>query len=222
MIYLWLKIVWYKIAKALGGSWSTWCRIHAGAGTDTTVPRARVGHDPAQPVRHESEARGIIQIMKPEIPEEIKIGIDPATPDGLVLYSRRAGKSTASTARMRELIEKGLVHAPDGLGDLQRVELFEAEREAREARAALTHDPRECPCAGRHYPSAEACRWCRCHRELLDRRPSNEIELCGACGHPQHAVNGGRCAFLAPGTGRVCDCLDLAGAARAIDEGEEA
>lgn len=27
-------------------------------------------------------------------------------------------------------------------------------------------------------------------------RPSNKIVVCGACGHPDHTANGGRCAFL--------------------------
>jgi len=158
VIYLWLKIIYYKITKALSGSWSTWCRIHAEAGTDTTVPRVRVGHDPAQPVRHEAETQ----------PEVLGVALDPATRDGLVLYSRQAGE------RMRELIEKGLVHEPDGLGDLQRLEQLYEDRLAREQRAS--HDPSACPCGGRHFPSADSCRWCRCHD------PRNEHHTEGARG----------------------------------------
>lgn len=190
MIILWLKIMYYKIAKALKGSWSMWCRIHAEAGGETTGPRAR----------HEATTSGEI------------VGV--------------------GSAKLRELIELGLVHEPDGLGDLRRVEQWREDWARREA-----GDPSACPCGGRHYPSADACRWCRCHdprnvhhtegargimqviKPLIEDqerlaadtrrvfgemiqspvRPSKEIVCCSRCGHPQHGANGGRCAFLVTG-----------------------
>lgn len=169
MIYLWLKIIYYKITKALSGSWSTWCRIHAEAGTDEGVSRAR----------HEA----------------LGVAIDPATPDGLVLYSREPGAPDDSigSRKLRELISKGLVHEPDGLGDL-RLLIEDQARLAEDRRRAFEQD----------YPGP-------LFFGLLDTRPSAEIELCPRCDHPQHGGNGGRCAFLVTGADTegpllVCRC----------------
>lgn len=229
---LWLKIMYYKMIKSFKGSWSTWCRIHAEAGTAADGPRAR-HEDGKTPIGDSA----------------VGVAIDPASRDGIVGFSREPGApdDTIKTERLRRLIELGLVHEPDGLGDLTRVEEWREEWARREA-----GDPSACPCAGRHYPSAEACRWCRCHdprnehhtegarglmqvikppepsglfpelemlrqedvsAKLMDVRPSDEIVCCGACGHPQHTANGGRCAFLVPTAAGgalhfpVCGCV---------------
>jgi hypothetical protein len=130
-------------------------------------------------------------------------------------HAQDAGRHLApvrmNTARLNEMIAKGIVYAPDEHGDLLRVELFEAEKEAREIRAALAHDPRECPCSGHHYPSADSCRWCRCHDPLLryhSEIPPQITEMirlvdiagtnCMWCGHPAHP-DGGRCVRSAEG-----------------------
>lgn len=135
MILLWLKITYYKIIKVLK---------RAEAGTEPHV-RARVTR---------------AETTSPEVLPDVVVGIDPATgnADGLILYARRNGKVTTSTVRLRRLIELGLVHESDGLGDLQRVEQWREDWAAREA-----GDPSACPCGGRHYPEPDACRWCRCH-----------------------------------------------------------
>jgi hypothetical protein len=161
------------------------------------------------------------------------VAIDPGSSDGLVLYARQAGKVTASTEKLRRLIELGLVSEPDGLGDLQRVEAWHQEWARREA-----GDPSACPCGGRHFPSADACCWCRCHdprgvhhREqakgimqvikpppitgpieiearlpLMDVRLPNEIVPCPRCLHPQHTMGDGRCLFLPALSDHLCGC----------------
>lgn len=116
MILLWLKIIGYKIIKALRP------RTHADPGEQTAVPRVHVGIDPSTPTNRDAG---------------VHVGV--SLPPGIVPGSHLADLYTA------------------------RMDAWEADREAREIRARLTHDPRECPCAGRHYPSASACRWCRCH-----------------------------------------------------------
>ena len=216
MIFLWFKIMYYKMIKLLGR------KTRAEAGEKSGASRVRVEHDPAQPVRHEggeSETSG----------EVLGVAFDPAIRDGLVLYGRQPGAPSGEirTARLRELIEKGLVRYPDEAGDLYRVAALEDDRAQRERIAMETGYPGACPCGGRHYPSPYSCRWCRCHDlrnehhrpdalglmqvierpheedhanpgPLMDTRPSNEIVCCPRCGHPQHPGNGGRCAFLVP------------------------
>jgi hypothetical protein len=153
MIFRWLKIMFYKIVKALSGSWLVWGRIHAVPGTDEGASRAR----------HEAEISGGIHAVA----------------------DRR------NTARMRELIDKGLVHEPDGLGDLRRAELSEAD---------LHEDALDA------FDEIMSTRM-----KLMDEGPSKEIVCCGACGHPDHSTQGGVCAFLVPARGKdeeqlVCRC----------------
>lgn len=227
MIFLWFKIMYYKMIKLVGRK-----------------TRAEAGEDPRARAHVTGETSG----------EVLGVALDPATRDGLVLYGRQAGKATASTARLRELIDKGLVRYPDEAGDLYRVAALEDDRARREQMAMESGYPGACPCGGRHYPSPYSCRWCRCHdprnehhrpdalglmqvikpspdmaqlaedardalEEIMDTRqklmaeaPSNEIVCCPRCGHPQHPGNGGRCAFLVTGQDTegplmVCRCV---------------
>lgn len=218
MIFLWFKIIYYKMIKAFRS---------AEAGTDTTVPRAR----------HEAEISG-----------EIRVGLDPSARDGLVLYSTDPdNRVRMNTARLNELIGKGLVYAPDPDGDMRRVEIFEADRAQREFMELESGYPGACPCGGRHYPSPYSCRWCKCHdprnehhrpdalglmqvikpgnhmsldrgeleitmplNKLMDVRPSAEIVSCDRCGHPQHPTGSGPCAGSVPSgdpSGGVEPCL---------------
>lgn len=202
MILLWLKIIYYKITKP-----APRLRNRAHPGTDTGNPRAR--HVRVHGTGNLT-AGGDVRLTG-DISPEVS-ALPPVT---------------ISPARLQEMIDAGLICDPDG--DLMRVQLFEAEREARQTEALLTHDPRHCPCSGRHYPSPSACRWCACHRPsemirmdrdvppypvtddqiretLMAVRPSDEIELCGACGHPQHDVGDGRCASQVPPGLILCPC----------------
>lgn len=166
MILLWLKIIYYKIT-----------RPHRAAPGEEPRVRARA----TEPANRDAG---------------VHVAVDPSTRDGIVGYTREPGApdDTIKTERLRRLIELGLVREPSP-DDALRLELFEADREARQARARLEHDPRECPCAGRHYPSASACRWCACHRPIMASLPAEEIVVCGVCGHPSHDAGDGRCAF---------------------------
>lgn len=220
MIYLWLKIMYFKMINVLKGSWSAWCRIHAEAGTEPhTGARAT---DPNHWSSH-TDAPGTFcpdaETISPETFGIVGFTREPGAPD-----------DTIKTERLRRLIELGLVHEPDGLGDMIRIEQWHEDWARREA-----GDPSACPCGGRHYPEADACRWCRCHdprnkhhaapsvgimqvikptfprlgttmpedenRDSVTEssvRPPAEIVCCEACGHPQHAMGNGRCAFLVP------------------------
>jgi len=84
-----------------------------------------------------------------------------------------------NTARLNELIGKGLVHAPDGQGDLQRVDLFEAV----DHWSAWTDEP------GPADTGVEGRAMALAQNETMAVRPSNEIVKCGVCGHPQHPSN---------------------------------
>jgi hypothetical protein len=45
--------------------------------------------------------------------------------------------------------------------DALRLAALDEDRRMREE--AAREDPSRCPCGGRHFPSADACRWCLCH-----------------------------------------------------------
>lgn len=162
MIILWIKITYYKIIKVF--------RNRRETGTETVSPRAR--HAALIPSRHtchdrttrpgpdwecpHCSGRSAAQVLR----GELGVAVDPARRDGIVGYTREPGApdDTIKTERLRRLIELGLVSEPDGFGDMIRITDFHEEWARREA-----GDPSACPCAGRHYPSSDACRWCRCH-----------------------------------------------------------
>jgi hypothetical protein len=150
VILLWIKITWYKITKVLKGSWSTWCRIHAGAGEEPHV-RARVTRT--------VDGYGIAP--KAETSGEVSLQATHFRKGEITGFSREPGApdDTIKTERLRRLIALGLVSepAPD-LSDFIRMEQWHEEWARREA-----GDPSACPCGGRHYPEPDACRWCRCH-----------------------------------------------------------
>jgi hypothetical protein len=197
MILCWLKIIWYKINKRLH-------RAEAGG-----APHTRAG------------ATG-------ENSTDFSVGLDPAAGDeGLVLYSRIPGapQDSIGSRKLRELIDLGLVSLPLD-GDLYQLRMEQLYEDHRVREIMEMESGRGCPCGGRHYPEDDACRWCRCHdprnvhhtaeargimqvikpEQLMDVRPSAEIVLCGACGHPQHTAGDRRCAFLVlPGLSR-CPC----------------
>jgi len=62
------------------------------------------------------------------------------------VHPRQAGKATAYQEALR-------------------LAALDEDRRMREEAARV--DPSRCPCGGRHYPSADACRWCKCHDPLL-------------------------------------------------------
>lgn len=66
--------------------------------------------------------------------------------------------------RLWDLYTRGLVYAPTEDAAADRARIFETDRAQREQQGASS--PGHCPCSGRHYPSADACRWCRCHDPL--------------------------------------------------------
>lgn len=187
MILLWFKIMFYKIVKAFRTP-----ATDAATGTET-VPAPRV---------RETGGYGVAPKAETKMSTDMLVGFqrEPGAPD-----------DTIRTERLRRLIELGLVHEPSSV-DAIRLDLLHADREARQARAQLTHDPRECPCAGRHYPSADACRWCACHRPIMASSPAKEIVVCGVCGHPDHTAGDGRCAFqvasrMQDGGFSTCRCV---------------
>jgi hypothetical protein len=128
---------------------------------------------------------------------------------------------TMNPDRVRELYERGLILMAElpGMADVVRMAALHQDREQREQEART--DASRCPCAGRHYPSTGGCRWCTCHRPpetirtdmsvppypvtddqvretLMAVRRSDEIQSCGACGHPHHGVNGAGCPRSVP------------------------
>jgi hypothetical protein len=181
MILLWLKIIYYKITKPAPR------RDRTGTGTAPHTGARATGE------------------TSPEV--SFSIGVDPATRDGLVLYARENGRNTATTARLKELIDRGLVSLPFE-GDVYRLRMdrLEADHARREQEART--DVSRCPCGGRHYPEPTACRWCRCHdpdgvfhmapevveqiRLDMARQPSAEsirdsYRPCARCGDAAHA-----------------------------------
>lgn len=259
MILLWLKIIYYKMIKLIGRDGFR-CPVCGKRKPSEDALRDHVGN-----VHPDDHCRLYhVQPCKFE----------------MILSERAAPGEKSAPPRARHEEPETSPEVSTVSTELLRLELFEAEKRTREIRALLEHDPRHCPCAGRHYPSPGACRWCACHRDLpqgivpgsrlaelyterteimdeahpdwveqltsshrpcsvcgapdharmvhsdqtprldayendqklLAVRPSAEILCCPLCGHPQHAMNDGRCAFLVPGTDKPngfarCSCM---------------
>lgn len=228
MILCWLKIIWYKINKRLNHA-EAGTEPHAGAGATRTV------------IEHfgyvidwfrEAWTNDVLPTWfghraMAETSPEISVGLDPSTPDGLVLYSKIPGapQDSIGSRKLQELINLGLVSYPLD-GDLYRLRMEQLYEDHRVREIMEMESGRGCPCGGRHYPEPDACRWCRCHdprsvhhtaeargimqmitpEEFMARRSSNEIVLCGACDHPQHTAGDHRCAFLVPPGLTLCPC----------------
>lgn len=183
MILLWFKIIGYKIYKMITKEPSK----RADTGTEITVPRAHVSCDHCLHEAHDRSCAECGCTARPDLPDGdagVHVGLDPSAPGGI---------------------------APVFARDALRLAALDEDRRAREKAAGL--DPSRCPCGGRHFPSADACRWCLCHdpnrvnhlsQEAVDRlrydmsvppfptHPVAEIirssyRPCSVCGAPDHA-----------------------------------
>jgi hypothetical protein len=133
MILLWFKIIGYKIYKMITKEPSK----RADTGAEITVPRAHVSCDHCL---HEAHDRSCAECGCTARPDPY--GLDPSS-DAVWTPNGDAGVHVGLDPSTR-----------NGLA----VQAWHEEWARREA-----GDPASCPCGGRHYPSAGACRWCRCH-----------------------------------------------------------
>jgi len=183
MILLWFKIISYKIYKMITKEPSN----RADTGAEIDVPRAHVSCDHCLHEAHDRSCAECGCTARPDLPDGdagVHVGLDPSAPGGI---------------------------APVFARDALRLAALDEDRRAREEAAGL--DPSRCPCGGRHFPSADACRWCLCHdpsrvnhlsQEAVDRlrydmsvppfptHPVAEIirnsyRPCSVCGAPDHA-----------------------------------